>query len=577
MQPKSVGLIAVVAVIVLIVAVFSWYTSEDDDDAYREIDVGDSFLYKATVIEPAHGGIESVYYEHDYVYKSDPDGLMLMTAFSGGNYDPYDIYITLATLEPLRTETIEFMGESIECQVFENQIEPTNTEFYWVDPSTGVYVYSECYDDGLIYEIELIASTVYGGLEMDVAVNSQETEVEVGDTVSYLVKDYDGSRQTGSGMLTYAVTSVEGDVLTYTVSGSGESVTDTVANFLNSDGYRGLEPAGSGYVKNTEYGNIICDLYIEEDSDGTRAETYVGKDDGVVYLRCEYDGDLRTEYSLAYSSLVVGSAPFDLVPMDDPFGYTATGVCYTMDGGVPTDAAEWDWLIAYHNADGSYRTAVYENMDLIGYETGIPDFIALQDVTWAAAEGRTINTPWGALECEGMAGEIDGMTVTAFMYGGVVIAMDVQGDGSSGFVVYTHYGYDWGRDDPIPESNLRTDIVVNDYCSYFDMDGSGVFVVRVVSSDGDGNITVTYGGAEYQWTVDRLTKGPGYTDGEYIGKTVGDFLYGTRYCDTYQSIGDDGTVYTSYIGIDDGILYAFGVEKDGEESLYELYWASYVA
>lgn len=577
MQTKSIGLITIVAVIILAVAGISWYASEDHGDEYREIGVGDSFLYQVTVVDPEYPGVESNYYQYEYVYKSDSEGIMLMSGLSGWDYEPYSPYRQFADMEPQRMETIEFMGEEIECQVYEGDFGPGTEDVYWVDPRTGAIVQAESDDGGMIYEMVLLRSTLYGGLDMDVAVNSQETEVEAGDMISYLITQYEGAEHTGIGMLTHVVTSVDGDMLTYTVMESGESVTDTVANFLNTDGYRGQEPVGSGYVKNTEYGNVMCDLYIEECTDGEYAEIYVGRDDGVVYLRCEYEGDIRIEYSLAYSSLVVGSAPFDLMPMGDPFGYTATGIRYTMENGTPTHAVEEDYLIAYQFDDGSYRTSVYENMALTGYEPGIPDFIALQDATWETAEGRTINTPWGALECQGMKGELDGLAVTAYMYGGVVIAMDVNGDEGSAFMVYTHYGYDWGRDDPIQKSELRTDIVVNDFCRYVENNWHEVVTLEVTASDGNGNITVMYDGVEIPLTVEGLLKGPGYIDGEYVGKTVGDFLYGTRNCEMYRSIGDDGTIYTSYIGIDDGILYAFGVDRDDKEILMELYWASYVA
>lgn len=33
----------------------------------------------------------------------------------------------------------------------------------------------------------------------------------------------------------------------------------------------------------------------------------------------------------------------------------------------------------------------------------------------------------------------------------------------------------------------------------------------------------------------------------------------------------------AHLRIDDGILYAFGVDRDDKEILMELYWASYVA
>lgn len=577
MESKSIGLIAIVTVVIVAAAGISWYASEDHDDAYREIGVGDSFLYKVTVTDEDYPGVESSYYQYEYVYKSDPDGLMLMSGVSGWDYEPYSPYRYFSEMEPQRMETIGFMGEEVECRVYEGYFGPGAEDVYWVDPRTGAIVHAESDGGGMRYVMELVKSTLYGGLDMDVAVNSQKTEVEAGDVVSYLITQYDGATQTGIGMITHAVTSVDGDMLTYTVAGTGESMTDTVANFLNTDGYRGLEPMGTGYVKNTEYGNILCDLYLEEDADGGYQEVYVGKDDGVVYLRCEYEGDLRIEYSLAYSSLVVGSAPFELMPMDDPFGYNATGVRYTMDGAVPTYSVEEDYLIAYQSADGTYTTSLYENLEPAGQEPGIPDFIALQDVTWEAAEGRTINTPWGALECEGMAGELDGLLVTAYRYGGVVIALDVQDGEDRSFIVYTHYGYDWGRDDPIQKSELRTDIVVNDYCRYVENDWSDIVTLRVTATDGDGNITVMQDGVESSWTVEGLLKGPGYTNGEYVGKFVGDFLYGTRNCEVYRSIEDDGTVFTSYIGIDDGILYALGEERDGEETLLELYWASYVA
>ena len=92
----------------------------------------------------------------------------------------------------------------------------------------------------------------------------------------------------------------------------------------------------------------------------------------------------------------------------------------------------------------------------------------------------------------------------------------------------------------------------------------------------DGTITVLENDEESSWTVEGLLKGPGYENGEFAYRISGDFLYGTRYCDVYISTAEDGTIYTSYIGMEDGILYALGVERGDVKSMYELYWASYI-
>ena len=319
------------------------------------------------------------------------------------------------------------------------------------------------------------------------------------------------------------------------------------------------------------------DVYLEEDGiDMTY--TFVGKDDGVVYLRQEIVGTTVTEYSLAYSSLVVGSGAFDLERVYEPFGYNVTSVVYTIEDGVVIGSYESDREVYIEYADGGLVSTVMVNMEYMDDESGTPYFI-LGPSEGEPAEGRTINTPWGALECDATTyTDKSGNTVTEYVYDGVVIAVLTEGESSSTYEVYTYRGYDWGRDDPFPKSELRSEIEVGDWCVYYDPSEEiyDPIHIQVTEVSEDGSITVLNNGEEMAWTITGLTKGPGYEDGEYAYTISADLLYGTRYCDVYICASEDGTTYTSYIGQDDGILYALGVERGGVENVYELYWSSYV-
>lgn len=577
MNSKNIALIVVVAAIVIVVAGFTWsLMGNDEDDGYRQIGVGDYFLYKASVQDSAYGEATSTYYYSEYVFMTDDDGFVFLTSVSGEEYYSPSTYLDyIWSQEVTRTGTLEFMDEDVVCDIYETGT-IDNPWIYWIDQRTGACLKIQSMTDGWNYTFDLIESSIYGGT-IDVDVNQQESEVEVGDVVSYLVREYSDDQLIGTDMITRAVTEVSGDQVTYTVIGTGESYTDPVSYFLNTDGFRGLDPVGTAYVKNTEYGNIMCDLYIEEYEDGSTL-TFVGKDDGVVYLRHEYVGDERVEYSLAYSSLVIGSSAFELIPADGAFGYTVTSVVYTIEGETVTGAYESDQEVYMEYADGSLASTDYVNMDYRGDDTGIPGFIQGPSAG-ETVEGRTINTPWGALECSATTfTDKDGNRVTEYVHEGIVIAVMTEGESSSTYRVYTYRGYDWGRDDPFQSSVLRSEIKVGDWCIYYDpsLDEYEPVHIQVTQVADDGTITVLNNGEEMTWTVTGLTKGIGYENGEFAYRISGDFLYGTRYCNAYVFDSEDGTVYTSYIGQDDGILYALGVERDGVENTYELYWSSYV-
>lgn len=578
MNSKNIAIIVVVAAIIVAVAGFTWYITnqDDDDDGYRHIDVGDNFLYLTTVQDSTNEEASSMYYYSEYVFMSEGDDLTMITAISGEEfYEPSYYYSYIISLDVARTDTLEFMGEDVECNVYEYTV-GDDMWIYWLDLRTGAFIKILSTSAGYTYSFDLIESSLYGGT-IEVNVNQQDSEVEVGDIISYLVREYSNGDLVGTDMLTRAVTAVTEDEITYNILGTDESITDPKFYFLNTNGFRGLEPVGSAYVKNTEYGNIMCDAYLEENDDGSYTYTFVGKDDGVVYLRQEYNSTNLMEYSLAYSSLVIGSGVFDLVPVDEPFGYTVTSVMYTIENGVPVGAFESDQEVYIEYPDGSLVTTIYTNMEYEGDYIGTPGFVTGPS-QGDPAEGKTINTPWGALECEAVTyiNELN-YRVTEYVYDGFVIAILIDQGTSSTYQVYTYYGYEWGRDDPFTESEMRTEINAGDWCTYIDRTyGYYESYVQVTHVYEDGTITVLENDEESSWTVEGLLKGPGYENGEFAYRISGDFLYGTRYCDVYISTAEDGTIYTSYIGMEDGILYALGVERSDVKSMYELYWASYI-
>lgn len=577
MNTKSIAIIIVAAVVIVAVSAIAWQTSQNGEDEFRQSEVGDMFLYEVIANDPSNGEAEGLYYYYEYVYE-EIDGVRSLNGVMSGEdrfktYSDYDIDLDQ---EPAKTGTVEFMGMSAECNAYIQEYD-TDTWTYWVDPRTDVFVKIECVTDYstyiCTYTFTLIESTVYGGT-IDIDVNTQETEVEPGDVVSYLANTYSDGVLTSSRTYSKAVTAVGDGEVTYSIVGTDAYETMTVEEFLHSDGYRGLEPSGTAYVMTIDYGNMLCDVYIEDHGDGAYDKTYIGRDDGVMYLRYECNSSGYTEYSLLYSSLVIGSGANEIVPADDPFGYTVTTVEYRLTDGVPTYSVEMDHEVYCIYEDGRMLTSSYEDMVYVGDSEGTPWFIEFQTVTGEAADKRTVNTPWGALECEAVSFEDEGVQYTVYRHGGVVVALLAEDGTESVYTIVTYSGYDWGRDDPFPSCELRDTIEAGDWCMYYADDAS--VLIQVTGVNDDGTITVLNDGEEESWTVEGLLKGPGYENGEYVCEMSCDFMYGTRYCDVYTCTLDDGTVYTSYIGKDDGILYGLGVERNGSSTVYELYWASYV-
>ena len=82
MNSKNIAIIVVVAAIIVAVAGFTWYiTNQDDDDGYRHIDVGDNFLYLTTVQDSTNEEASSMYYYSEYVFMSEGDDLTMITIF----------------------------------------------------------------------------------------------------------------------------------------------------------------------------------------------------------------------------------------------------------------------------------------------------------------------------------------------------------------------------------------------------------------------------------------------------------------------------------------------------------------
>lgn len=573
MNTRNIAIIIVAVVAVVAASAIAWHLSQGDEDELRESGVGDMFLYEVVAEDPTNGEAAGYYYFYEYVFEEVDGVRLLMNAVSGEDrFLTAPDYTVDKYQDPVRTESVEFMGMTAECDVYVYESDG-ETWTYWKDPRTNAFVKFEGVDSYSTYTFLLIESTVYGG-EVDVDTNVQETEVEVGDVMSYLANTYEGGSLTSSRTYTKAVTAVDGGNVTFSIVGTDAYETVTVSEFLHTDGYRGLDPSGTAYVMTVDYGNILCDVYLEEYGDGSYDKTYIGRDDGVMYLRYEYDGSRYTEYTLLYSSLVIGSGANDIMPADDVFGYTVTTVEYHMTDGVPTYSVEVDHEVYCVYDDGRTLASRYEDMVYVGYSEGTPWFIAFQTIDGETADGKTVNTPWGALDCEAVSFEDGGVQYTVYRSNGVVVALLADDGTETVYTVITYSGYDWGRDDPFPSNELRESIVAGDWCLYYS-DGETVHI-QVTAVNDDGTVTVLDDGVEESWTVEGLLKGPGYENGEYVCEMSCDLMYGTRYCDLYSWTAEDGTVYTSYIGQDDGILYALEVDRDGSTMTYELYWTSYV-
>ena len=190
MNSKNMAIIIAVAVIVIAVAGFTWYSfDQDQDEGYRQIEVGDYFLYQAYVQDSAYGEATSTYYYREYVFMSDETGLTMITATSGEDYYTYSYYLRyISMIDPVRTGTLEFMGEEVLCDVYEITTDG-ETWTYWIDQRTGANLMCQSATDEWNYTFELMESSVYGAT-VSVDVNQQETEVEPGDVVSYLVREY---------------------------------------------------------------------------------------------------------------------------------------------------------------------------------------------------------------------------------------------------------------------------------------------------------------------------------------------------------------------------------------------------
>ena len=305
-------------------------------------------------------------------------------------------------------------------------------------------------------------------------------------------------------------------------------------------------------LTDTYYGERQCDVYTIE---GTGTTMLVGTGDGVIYAMITSDGADTRLSVLTYSTEVYGDVPYDtsIIGAETPErvgDYYITVVRMTQADGI-----QWSGVYSYlkvSEIDGeSWTRFQWAGQEPEEDESG-PLFITIGEEDETDIGKETINTVYGAVECDVVTGTFeDGTTYTCAYYGDFPIAStEVYPDGTIVEFTYVYNTIVAGPEDygscvqEMPEAgDIRIAFTTQP-------DGEPGIVLQTVLSVGDDTILFDQDGTEYEYPLEIFIYGFDRDGATYRGQALIDTLYGLRVCDVWSD--DEGTYY---LGTDDGVNY----------------------
>lgn len=321
MNPKSVAIIAVVAVVVAVICFGTFLMDSDDDLELRDYLVeGDWVEYYDESSDSATRytivGVESidsyVVNVSDQYTQTAPYAYILMVV------GPDD-----GEVEYLRSEKVDtFLGE-IDCDVY--GLEVMGSQFtYYVEPSTGLAIITEAvYVDGDTSRVVMTGTSVLDAVDQEFA------DIELGQPVAGSTFTHESMVDYTSGDnfitetydITVTVESVNEDgTLNITDSEDPATVEEFVAGLLMTDDEIAASSLVGTKVVNTQWGLLNCDVYVMPtlDPEGVNLgdRTFIVEQSTGIVLTTwvemhdvEYDGevweDYLSEFTLTDCSIVL--------------------------------------------------------------------------------------------------------------------------------------------------------------------------------------------------------------------------------------------------------------------------------
>ena len=322
MNPKSVAIIAVVAVVVAVISFGTFLMGSGDDLELREYLVeGDWVEYYDESSDSATRytivGVESI--DSYVVNVSDQYTLIAPYANILMVVDSDD-----GEVEYLRSEKVDtFLGE-IDCDIY--GLEVMGSQFtYYVEPSTGLAIITEVvYVDGDTSRVVMTGTSVLDAVDQefaDIALGqpvagstfTHESMVDYTSGDNFITETYD---------ITVTVESVNEDgTLNITDSEDPATAEEFVAGLLMTDDEIATSPLVGTKVVSTQWGLLNCDVYVMPtlDPEGVNLgdRTFIVEQSTGIVLTTwvemhdvEFDGEVWEDY---HSEFTLTDCSFILV------------------------------------------------------------------------------------------------------------------------------------------------------------------------------------------------------------------------------------------------------------------------
>lgn len=276
MERKNILTIGIVAVVIVIVLAGTYLYMRDDGgdhDGLRDLELGDT-LYMANI--DIVDGEETRYLSEMYAAATIDGNTYFVYQSNLGEYR----VVTWDVEDPVLIETDvtveDVFGEEVTCDLYSLERSSEETYLYLNDQMDLVVAHIVSEDGTTERWSYLIDYT-----SPDIGRSTVDYDMETGDSLVYLWQEK-GNTYNPETAVTMYVTSCEDGVLTYYNEFRGEEMTTTPENFVSfgedSDG----KILGQGVFYNLSYGYRLCDIYRIYDERGNQTLA-VGAEDGVCY------------------------------------------------------------------------------------------------------------------------------------------------------------------------------------------------------------------------------------------------------------------------------------------------------
>ena len=446
---------------------------------------------------------------------------------------------------------LEGLGE-FECDVYRIDYGEGVTDTLWY---SGDICVKALYVMGGSVQTSVLASTTLTGDAPEYGVCGVDDTVEVGDYSAFTAYTMDvenGYALDAVGAFTFEVTSVEDGIVTYSqidADGFVGERTTPVTDFatFDDDSYTLVGQA----LIDTYYGERLCNIYTIEDMGTTML---VGTGDDVIYAMVTSEGTDTGLSVLTYSTEVYGDVPYDTSVVGGETPERVGDYYMAVVQMTEADGTRWSDVfgsIKVSEVDGeSWTRFQWVGQDADEAEPGSLFLNAEGDDTYVGKE--TINTVYGALECDVFTGTYEDGTISTSAYYGdyPVVITEIRPDGSCLIYTIVYNTIVAGPEDYgscVQEMPEAGDIMI---AMTTDPDGEEGIVLQTILSVGDGTIVFEMNGVEYEYPLDFFLDGFDRDGATYRGQPLIDTLYGLRVCDVWSD--DEGTYY---LGADDGVNY----------------------